>query len=304
VSRDSQRNGSVENRGSRRSYIAHGGNGSEIPFFAACDGPIACLSAQASPSPLPENTVMKRWIILLYGFTTYLAFLATFLYAIGFVGNLFVPRSIDALPQVPFATAIGIDILLLGIFGLQHSLMARPWFKRRLARWFPESAERTTYTLMSSLTLILLFWAWQPLGGDVWRIEHPLAVVILHMACAFGWLLVLGSTFLLNHFDMFGLRQVWLQFKGTAYQPIEFRTPGPYKIVRHPLYVGWLFAFWATPSMTATHLLFASVCTMYILVAIQLEERDLLAALPDYAGYKERVPMLVPGLSGKGRVNK
>jgi methanethiol S-methyltransferase len=172
--------------------------------------------------------------------------------------------------------------------------MARPAFKRAWTRVIPESAERSTYTLLSSVALILLFWLWRPLGGIVWHVENEVGRVLLYAAFAFGWALVLVSTFLIHHFDLFGLRQVWLQFRGRPYRPLPFKTPGPYRIVRHPLYVGWFFAFWATPTMTVTHLLFALMTTAYILIAIRLEERDLLDALPQYAQYRRDVPMLVP----------
>jgi protein-S-isoprenylcysteine O-methyltransferase Ste14 len=222
-------------------------------------------------------------------------FFATFLYAVGFVGNFLVPRSIDLPVDSNFAAALITDVVLLTVFALQHSVMARPGFKRWWTRLIPEPAERSTYVLASSLALILLFAYWRPLGGIVWNVEQPVAVNILYGLCAFGWLLVLVSTFLINHFDLFGLRQVWLYFVGKPYEPIGFRSPGPYRLVRHPLYVGWLFAFWATPVMSVAHLLFAIATTGYILIAIQLEERDLVAHLGDsYREYKSRVPMLIP----------
>src|SRR5678815_1853270 len=172
--------------------------------------------------------------------------------------------------------------------------MARPWFKRALTRIVPQAAERSTYVLASSLALILLFWQWSPLGGVIWDVQDPTGRAVLYGGFAFGFLLVLVTTFLINHFDLFGLRQVWLHLLGREYKPLNFVTPGPYRLVRHPLYVGWLFAFWATPTMTLTHLLFAVVTTAYILVAIQLEERDLIDAHPEYAEYKRRVPMIIP----------
>jgi len=239
--------------------------------------------------------MFKRSLVFLYGVVSYAVFFATYLYAIGFVGNLLVPRSIDSVPAGEFAVSLLIDLGLLLAFAVQHSVMARPAFKRWWTRFIPEPAERSTYVLASSLALIALFAFWRPLGGVVWSVEQPAAVAVLYGLCAFGWLLVLVSTFLINHFDLFGLRQVWMYLIGKPYQPIGFRTPGPYRLVRHPLYVGWLFAFWATPTMSAAHLLFAVATTGYILFAIQLEERDLIASLGNaYREYRERVPMLIP----------
>ena len=239
--------------------------------------------------------MFKRVSIFAYGLVCYAIFFATFLYAIGFIGNFVVPVTMDGEPALSSGKALTIDLLLLGAFAIQHSLMARPFFKRWLTRFIPESAERSTYVLVSSLALIALFWFWQPLGGMVWDVEDPVARGVLYGVYAFGWLLVLVSTFLINHFDLFGLRQVWLQLVGKRYTPLRFGTPGPYKLVRHPLYLGWLFCFWATPTMTGTHLLFAFMTTAYILVAIQFEEKDLVASLgEDYRRYQGRVPMIIP----------
>jgi protein-S-isoprenylcysteine O-methyltransferase Ste14 len=239
--------------------------------------------------------LLRRILIFLYGIVCYVVFLATFLYAVGFVSNLFVPRSIDAPPDGDFVASLVVDLALLTVFALQHSVMARPAFKYWWTRIIPEPAERSTYVLASSLALIALFAFWRPLGGVVWNVENPAAAALLHGLCAFGWLLVLVSTFLLNHFDLFGLRQVWLELLDRDYRPIGFKTPGPYRLVRHPLYVGWLFAFWATPTMTAAHLLFAIATTGYILIAIRFEERDLITHLGDaYREYREAVPMLIP----------
>jgi len=246
--------------------------------------------------------MLKRTLILIYGIACYAVFFATFLYALGFVGNFGVPRAIDGAPRVDFTTALLTDLALLALFAVQHSVMARPMFKRWFTRLVPESAERSTYVLFSSLALIALFAFWQPLGGRVWEIADPVWRGVMFAAFGFGWGLVLISTFLINHFDLFGLRQVWLQMAGKPYTHLKFGTPGPYKLIRHPLYLGWFFAFWATPVMTATHLLFALTTTAYILVAIQLEERDLIAALgDDYRRYRERVPMIIPGLRSSGR---
>jgi protein-S-isoprenylcysteine O-methyltransferase Ste14 len=237
---------------------------------------------------------MARVAVFLYGVISYGVFFLTYLYAAGFVGNLIVPKSLDSAPTHRFATALVINLALLGIFALQHSIMARQGFKRMLTRVVPQAAERSTYVLASSLALILLFWQWSPLGGVIWDIQNPVGRAVMYALFAFGFLLVLVTTFLINHFDLFGLRQVWFYLRGREYQPLSFVTPGPYRLVRHPLYVGWLFAFWATPTMTVTHLLFALATTGYILMAIQLEERDLVRAHPEYAVYRRQVPMLVP----------
>jgi methanethiol S-methyltransferase len=238
--------------------------------------------------------MLKRIAFFIYGTLSYLIFLGTFLYAIGFIGNFGVPTTLDGVPSRPLGIAIVIDVGLLGLFAMQHSVMARKWFKDWWTRIVPKPLERSTYVLFSSLTLILLFWQWQPMGGVVWSIKDPLAQFILRGLFAFGWALVLLSTFLINHFDLFGMRQVWLYLLDRPYTALRFGMPGPYRLVRHPLYVGWLFAFWSTPTMTVTHLLFTAVATGYILVAIQFEERDLMRAHPEYAEYRRRVPMLVP----------
>ena len=244
---------------------------------------------------------MGRIIAFVYGVVSYAIFFATFLYAAGFVGNLVVPKSLDATPSGTFAGSLLVDLGLLGLFALQHSVMARPAFKRAWTRIVPQAVERSTYVLASSLALLLLFWQWRPLGGVVWDVQGPTSRALLHSGFAFGWLLVLVSTFLINHFDLFGLRQVWLYLLGRPYWPLPFATPGLYRVVRHPLYVGWLFAFWATPAMTVTHLVFALSTTAYILIAIRFEERDLVAAHPEYAAYRARVPMLVPSYPGRTR---
>ncbi len=239
--------------------------------------------------------MFKRLTIFLYGVIAYAVFFGSFLYAVGFIGNFGVPHTLDSAPTAGLATSLLINLGLLGLFALQHSVMARPAFKRWMTRFVPTSAERSTYVLASSLALIAIFAHWQPLGGVVWTVTDPTLRGVIWGCFAFGWLLVLVSTFLINHFDLFGLRQVWLQLIGRPYTEIGFRTPGPYRYVRHPLYVGWFFAFWATPTMTVSHLVFALATTGYILIAIQLEERDLVAHLgEDYRRYRERVPMLIP----------
>jgi len=244
---------------------------------------------------------MGRIAVFVYGVISYAVFFCTFLYAIGFVGGFLVPTTLDGQPMVGLWQALAIDALLLGLFAVQHSVMARPAFKRWWTRIVPPAAERSTYVLFSSLALIALFAHWQPIGGLVWDVQDPVGRAVLYALFAFGWLLVLTTTFLIDHFDLFGLRQVWLHLRGKQYTAPRFVMPGPYRIVRHPLYVGWLFAFWATPTMTAAHLVFAVATTAYILIAIQLEERDLIDAHGrDYAEYRKRVPMLIPRLARAG----
>lgn len=237
---------------------------------------------------------MKRLCVLLYGVISYVIFLTTFCYAMAFVGDFHVPKTIDSEPTTSLGMAMLVNVVLLSVFAIQHSVMARPSFKHWWTTIIPEPIERSTYTLLSSLALILLFWQWQPMGGVIWSVENPAARITLYSLFGFGWALVLVSTFLINHFDLFGLRQVWLYFKGKPYTQLKFGTPGPYRLIRHPLYLGWLFAFWATPSMSAAHLMFAIITTIYIFIAIQLEERNLVDALPEYAGYRKRVPMIIP----------
>lgn len=237
---------------------------------------------------------MKRFAIFLYGVISYAVFFITFLYAIGFIDNLWVPKGIDSPRDVSLGDALLVNLALLGLFAVQHSVMARPAFKRRWTRIVPESAERSTYVLFSSLALILLFWFWQPMGGVIWDITTPAAVDVIYAIYAFGWALLLYVSFLINHFDLFGLRQVWVQLVGKPMTPLAFKTPWLYRQVRHPLYVAWILIFWATPTMTVAHLVFAIMTTAYILVAIQFEEHDLIATHPEYAEYKKRVPSLIP----------
>jgi methanethiol S-methyltransferase len=197
-----------------------------------------------------------------------------------------------------------IDLGLLSLFALQHSVMARPAFKRIFTKIVPATIERSTYVLASSLALLFLFWQWKPPGGIVWDVQNEPGKVLLYGGFAFGWLLVLFATFVINHFDLFGLRQVWNHLLGKPQTGLTFATPLVYRIVRHPLHLGWLFAFWSTPVMTVTHLFFAMVTTTYILVAIQLEERDLMAVHPEYADYRKQVPMIVPAMPRRIEISR
>lgn len=240
---------------------------------------------------------MSRLLALLYGTLCYAVFLATFLYAIGFVAGLGVPKHVDNGAPGDFVIVLTIDLALLGLFAVQHSGMARPGFKRWWTTIVPKPIERSTYVLFSSLALIALFWFWRPLAPMLWDVEQPAARLALYGLSALGWLLVLSGTFLINHFDLFGLQQVWQFSRGTSdagEQP--FMTRAFYRIVRHPLMLGFLIAFWAAPRMSVGHLLFALMTTGYILVAVKfLEERDLIAIYGDtYRDYQRRVPMLLP----------
>lgn len=233
----------------------------------------------------------------IYGLISYGVFLGVFLYAIGFIGGFFTPTTLDGGPDRPVLEALGIDLALLGLFAVQHSLMARPVFKRWWTRFVPEAIERSTYVLLSSLALVALFWFWEPIGGVVWSASDGLARNVVIGIYLFGWALLLYSTFLIDHFDLFGLKQVWRRLRGDPYVPPQFYTPGLYRLVRHPLYVGWLTIFWAAPTMTIAHLVFALATTAYILIAIQLEERDLVDAFGErYISYRRNTPMLIPRL--------
>jgi protein-S-isoprenylcysteine O-methyltransferase Ste14 len=236
----------------------------------------------------------SRIAAFIYGVTCYLVFLATFLFAIGFIGNFGVPKSIDSGAQIPFSHALAINVALLGVFAIQHSVMARQWFKAAWTRIVPASVERSTYVLFSSLALILLFWKWEPMGGVIWSVQNNVGRIALYGSYAIGCLIVLYATFLINHFDLFGLRQVWLRLCGMEYTPLKFGTPALYRFVRHPLYVGWLLVFWSAPVMTVAHMVFTVATTAYILLAIRWEERDLVKVHPEYKEYRQRVPMIVP----------
>jgi protein-S-isoprenylcysteine O-methyltransferase Ste14 len=237
----------------------------------------------------------KRLIFFAYGAAAYAIFLATFLYAIAFVGGIGVPTRLDGDPRLPLLSALAIDTALLTLFAVQHSVMARRWFKEWWTQIVPWTIERSTFVLFASLALIVLFWKWQPLGISIWTVTDPVVRALLWALFAAGWGTVLVVTFLINHFDLFGLRQVWLPLIGKPYTRIEFRTPAPYRYVRHPLYFGFLLAFWMTPTMTLAHLVFAIATTAYIVLAIQFEERDLVREYGSaYEEYRKRVPMLLP----------
>ncbi|MEN3288682.1 MAG: methanethiol S-methyltransferase [Bradyrhizobium sp.] len=240
---------------------------------------------------------MGRILSLCYGIVAYLIFLGAFLYAIGFVDGGVVPKTIDDGTTVPIAEAIAINLVLLTIFALQHSIMARQPFKRWWTTVIPASIERSTYVLLASLALILVFWQWRPIPTVIWQVESPAAASALLGLSLFGWLVVLLSSYMINHFELFGLQQVMHNLSGRKSSPTEFKSPFLYKFVRHPLYVGFIIAFWATPVMTSGHLLFAAVTTAYIFVGIMLEERDLVAHFgPAYQQYREKVGMLMPML--------
>lgn len=238
---------------------------------------------------------MRRGLTLLFGVLAYLLFLITVVYAVGWVGNFSLPRTIDSGPQAGTATALLIDSALLLLFAVQHSGMARPRFKDWWTRFVPVSIERSTYVLVASLTLWLVFLLWLPIPAVIWNVAGTPGGIVLWGLYGLGWAMVIFSTFLINHFHLFGLQQVWLRWRDRAQSPMEFRTPLLYRLVRHPLMLGFIIAFWATPTMTVGHLLFAVATTGYILVAIQLEERDLVREFGSvYQQYRQRVPMLIP----------
>lgn len=236
-----------------------------------------------------------RFIAFLYGLAAYAVFFASFLYAIGFVSGLVVPKTIDTGPALPITEALIVNILLMSLFAAQHSVMARRQFKEWWTQYVPKSVERSTYVLFASLVLVLLFWQWRPIPTVLWHVANPqIAMAIIGLSFV-GWLIVLTSTFLINHFELFGLHQVVNNLSGRPMPVPRFRTPLFYKLVRHPIYLGFIVAFWAVPIMTVGHLLFAAVTTAYIIVGILLEENDLIDMFgDDYRHYRNRVSMLIP----------
>ncbi|MCV7050790.1 isoprenylcysteine carboxylmethyltransferase family protein [Mycobacterium heidelbergense] len=238
---------------------------------------------------------MKRYLIVGYGAASYASFLVAFVYAIGFVGNIVVPRSVDHAIAAPTGQAVAVNVALLGVFAVQHSVMARQGFKRWWTRFVPPSIERSTYVWLSSAALLLLYWQWRTMPTIIWDVRHPAGRSVVWAAFWLGWAMVFASSFMINHFDLFGLRQVYLAWREKPYTDVGFRAHLFYRWVRHPLMLGFLIAFWAAPTMTAGHLLFAAATTGYILIALHIEERGLVAALgDDYRDYRRDVPMLLP----------
>jgi methanethiol S-methyltransferase len=244
------------------------------------------------------RALIGRISAFIFGVTAYAAFFASLVYFMGWIAGVGVPATLDAAPTKPAGIAIAADLGLMLLFALQHSIMARPRFKAWWTGFVPISIERSVYVLFSSIALLAMMAHWQPLGGVIWAFASSAGKFAIYGLFALGWAVLFLATFLINHFDLFGLRQVWLNLIGRPYTALPFKTPFMYRWVRHPLYVGWLMIFWAAPTMTAAHLLLAVALSTYILIAIQYEERDLITAHREYAKYREEVPMLVPRLTG------
>ncbi|WP_455208690.1 methanethiol S-methyltransferase [Kaarinaea lacus] len=238
--------------------------------------------------------MIKKILTLSYGVIAYTLFFVVFNYAILFIGNIMVTPSLDSLGDSNLIQALLIDVGLLTAFALQHSIMARPAFKRQWTKLVPKPIERSTYVLASTAILAAIVYFWQPLGGVIWEVTNPVAVGVLYTLFAFGWAILFLASFQISHFDLFGLRQVWLYFTGKPYTNLSFKTPWLYRYMRHPLYVGLMIGLWAAPTMTVAHLVFALLCTGYVFVGAALEEKDLEKALPEYKQYKKRVPMFMP----------
>lgn len=253
--------------------------------------------------PIEKHSISGRIFGLIYGIICYVAGMASLLYTALWLGKFWLPTTLDSAPTMPFTQAILINLGLLLMFSLQHSAMARPAFKQRWTKIIPASVERSTYVLASAIAMVVMMYFWQPLGVSIWDIENAVLKTLMYALYALGWGLLVISTFWLNHFDLFGLRQVWLNLRGQPYAHLPFNTPALYNKIRHPLYVGWLTLMWATPTMTVSHLVFAAGTTVYILLAIVLEERDLVSSLPEYRDYQQRVPKLIPRFSRKSPHN-
>jgi protein-S-isoprenylcysteine O-methyltransferase Ste14 len=243
---------------------------------------------------------VKRWLFFIYGVASHLLFFAIFVYMAGFVGNWLVPKTIDSASEGSVAAAVLIDLALLGLFAAQHSIMARPGFKRVWTRIVPTEIERSTYVLISCIVTAVLMWQWRGIDEIVWNVQQPALRAALWGLFVVGWFMVPAVSLMINHFDLFGTRQVWLYLRGRKQELLPFRVPMLYKRMRHPLYIGWATAFWATPTMTAGHLLFAGGLTIYMALAALVEERDLIAHFGrQYEEYRRRVPMFIPRLTGR-----
>jgi protein-S-isoprenylcysteine O-methyltransferase Ste14 len=278
-------------------------------MFVDADRILAGTSPEIAPADRRSYNMAGRVCVLVYGVVTYALFLVSFLYAVGFIcgaavqtkmSQTLIPKDIDNGEQGELWTAVAINVALLGLFGVQHSIMARPAFKEWWTQFVPKPVERSTFMLATSLVLILLFWQWRPIPQEVWRIDNQAGFAALLALSGIGWLIVLAATFMIDHFDLFGLKTTYHHFAGRETEPLEFKQVMLYRYIRHPIMTGFLIAFWATPVMTAGHLLFAVVVTAYVLLALQLEERDLVTAIGEpYRDYQKRVPMLLPLRFGK-----